>query len=352
MKQEIRPTAEQRETAARDFLQRCGWAEAEIVLLAADASFRRYFRVLGDHERAVLMDAPPEKENAAAYLRVTTQLAALDLSPPRILAQDLARGFLLLEDFGDRTFTQALAEGADEQQLYDLAVDTLVSLHKRWQGAGDARGLPPYDTDKLLEEATLFVDWYLPAVERPLSATGRKEYLSIWQGLLDPMVHDDSLPSVLVLRDYHVDNLMILPQREGVAACGLLDFQDALIGAPAYDLVSLLRDARWDVPQDLQARALARYLAAFPDWSREAFQRAYWLLGAQRNAKIIGIFTRLARRDGKSRYLEHIPRLWRLFEEELARPELTPLHDWLDRHLPPSARCRPDSNPVSTGVSS
>lgn len=351
MMQATNPHQDERETAARVFLQSCGWASAEMSLLAADASFRRYFRIMQDGKQAVLMDAPPQKEDAAAYLHVARQLANLGLSAPRILAQDLAQGFLLLEDFGDRTFTRALAEGANEQTLYDLAVDTLIALHKRWRDVGDTRGLSPYDTDRLLDEAALFVDWYLPAVGQALPAAARADYLAVWRDLLDPVVNEVSLPSVLVLRDYHVDNLMILPQRDGIAACGLLDFQDALLGAPAYDLVSLLRDARRDVPDELQARELERYLGAFPDWSPEAFQRAYWTLGAQRNTKIIGIFTRLARRDGKPRYLDHIPRLWRLFGEELARPELAPLRDWVERYVPLSTRRRPDSNPVSTGVS-
>lgn len=350
MKQATKPHQDERETTAHVFLQSCGWASAEMSLLAADASFRRYFRIVQDGKQAVLMDAPPQHENAESYLRISEQLTSLGLSAPRIKAQDLTRGFLLLEDFGDHTFTRALAEGAKEEDLYELAVNTLVTLHQRWQTQGK-RDLPPYDLERLLQEADLFVDWYLPAVGVSLSNSARKDYFAAWTAILQPLTEENDLPTVLVLRDFHVDNLMILPDREGVASCGLLDFQDAVLGSPAYDLVSLLRDARRDVPGTLHNRLLARYLDSFPDWPRDIFERDYWSLGAHRSARIIGIFTRLARRDGKPRYLDHIPRLWRLFGEELARPELAPLRDWVERHVPPSARRRPDSNPVSTGVS-
>ena len=142
----------------------------------------------------------------------------------------------------------------------------------------------------------------------------------------------------LVLRDYHIDNLMLLDGRDGVAACGLLDFQDAVIGPVTYDLVSLLEDARRDVPEDLAAAMRERYLAGFPDLDRAAFDASYAVLGAQRNCKIVGIFTRLCLRDGKPLYLEHIPRVWRLIEQDLRHPALAPVASWLDRHIPPAMR--------------
>ncbi|WP_051609014.1 aminoglycoside phosphotransferase family protein [Fodinicurvata fenggangensis] len=340
----------QREQAAQSFIQQAGWTGARLELLAADASFRRYFRVFGTDNTAILMDAPPQKENPEAFLRIAEQLVALDLSAPRCLVRDLEQGFLLLEDFGDRTFTRALAEGASEAQLYDLAVDTLATLQRHWPDAPKQVNLPAYDLRKLLDEAVLLVDWYLPAAGQHLPDSARRAYLALWQELLEPVLEDNRLPSVLVLRDYHVDNLMILPGREGTKACGLLDFQDAVIGTPAYDLVSLLRDARRDVPTALQQRELERYLAACPEWPRAAFERAYWTLGAQRNAKIIGIFTRLAQRDGKPRYLAHLPRLWRLLEEELSRPELAPLRAWFDCHVPATARNPANLMSAATGV--
>ena len=152
---------------------------------------------------------------------------------------------------------------------------------------------------------------------------------------------------ILVLRDYHVDNLMLLPGRAGVKACGLLDFQDAVIGPATYDLVSLLEDARRDVPPRLQSAMIERYLAAFPALDRQNFAASYAVMGAQRNAKIVGIFTRLCRRDGKPHYLRHIPRVWRLLEQDLQHPALTPIRVWIDRHLPPARRLVPTEKATS-----
>jgi aminoglycoside/choline kinase family phosphotransferase len=196
--------------------------------------------------------------------------------------------------------------------------------------------LPPYDAERFLAEAALLVDWYAPAaLGEPLTDARRAEYLDLWRTLLPQA----ALPyDTLVLRDYHVDNLMLLPDRSGVQGCGLLDFQDAVCGPPSYDLVSLLDDARRDVPADLRRRMTERYIAAFPSLDRGAFLQSAAILAAQRNCKILGIFTRLWRRDGKPRYLVHLPRIWRLLERELAHPALTPIARWLDRHLPRSAR--------------
>jgi hypothetical protein len=196
--------------------------------------------------------------------------------------------------------------------------------------------LPPYDAERFLAEAALLVDWYAPAaLGEPLTEARRAEYLDLWRTLLPQA----SVPGdTLVLRDYHIDNLMLLPDRSGVQGCGLLDFQDAVCGPPSYDLVSLLDDARRDVPADLRRRMTERYIAAFPSLDRAAFLESAAILAAQRNCKILGIFTRLWKRDGKPRYLVHIPRIWRLLDQELAHPALTPIARWLDRHLPRSAR--------------
>jgi hypothetical protein len=317
------------------FLAACGWGESTPAPLAGDASFRRYYRLGSDGRRAVLMDAPPPQEDVVPYIAVSQMLRRLGFSAPEVFAEDRAAGFLLIEDFGDDTYTRLLDRGADEPALYTLAVDTLVEL----QRAVEARGspdLPPYDTERLLAEAALLVDWYAPAaLGEPLSAARRNEYLDLWRTLLPQA----ALPGeTLVLRDYHVDNLMLLPDRSGVQGCGLLDFQDAVCGPPSYDFVSLLDDARRDVPADLRRRMTERYLAAFPALDPAAFLRSAAILAAQRNCKILGIFTRLWRRDGKPRYLVHLPRIWRLLERELAHPAVTPIARWLDRHLPRSAR--------------
>ena len=303
--------------------------------LAGDASFRRYYRLGANGRRAVLMDAPPPQEDVVPYIAVAQLLRRLGFSAPEVFAEDRAAGFLLIEDFGDDTYTRILERGADESALYSLAVDTLVELQRAVAARGNP-DLPPYDAERFLAEAALLVDWYAPAaLGEPLTDARRAEYLDLWRTLLPraALPHD-----TLVLRDYHVDNLMLLPDRSGVQGCGLLDFQDAVCGPPSYDLVSLLDDARRDVPVDLRRRMTERYIAAFPSLDRGEFLQSAAILAAQRNCKILGIFTRLWRRDGKPRYLVHLPRIWRLLERELAHPALTPIARWLDRHLPRSAR--------------
>jgi aminoglycoside/choline kinase family phosphotransferase len=322
-----------RREAMAAFLDRAGWGGAPAVPLAGDASFRRYYRLGGNGRSAVLMDAPPPQEDIGPYVTVAALLRELGFSAPEVLAEDSDAGFLLLEDFGDDTYTQLLARGADEPALYALAVDTLVALQRAAEPPGTPE-IPPYDLERLLGEAALLVDWY-----RPLDRGLRAEYLALWSAVLPDAVVS---PPTLVLRDYHIDNLMLLADRPGVRSCGLLDFQDAVTGPPSYDLVSLLQDARRDVPAGLRQAMTERYLAAFPGLDRKAFFRSAAILAAQRNCKILGIFTRLWRRDGKRQYLAHIPRVWRLLEADLRQPVLIPIARWLDRHLPPETRHRPD----------
>ena len=337
-----------RRRAMAAFLAGCGWGGAVPEPLAGDASFRTYYRVRDQGRRAVVMDAPPPQEDVAPFVAVAALLRDLGFSAPEVLAEDREQGFLLLEDLGDDTYTRLLDRGADEESLYALAVDTLAAL----QGAVATRGifgettrargwpqLPPFVEARLLAEAVLLVDWYMPAVhDAPLPAAARDEYLALWRLVLPQAV----LPfSTLVLRDYHVDNLMRLPERPGVRGCGLLDFQDAVRGPPSYDLVSLLEDARRDVPAGLRRDMTERYLAAFPACDRALFARSAAILAALRNSKIRGIFSRLARRDGKPLYLVHIPRVWRLLAEDLGHPALAPLARWFDRRLPPEQRTLP-----------
>lgn len=317
------------------FLAKAGWGDVPRRPLAGDASFRRYDRLAGNGRRAVLMDAPPPHEDVRPFLAVARLLRKLELSAPEILAENVEAGLLLLEDFGDRTYTRLLADGGDEAALYRLAVDVLIALHRRFEPALGA-GIPPYDETRLLNEAALLVDWYLPAVSgRPTPRDLRAEYLAIWRALL-PLAN--AVPATLVLRDYHVDNLMLLEGRSGLAACGLLDFQDAVIGSPAYDLVSLLEDARRDVSPDLASGLSEHYLAEFPALDRGVFTTAAAVFAAQRNCKILGIFTRLCVRDRKPQYLVHTPRLWRLVDRDVSHPALAPVRRWLDRHIPAELR--------------
>jgi aminoglycoside/choline kinase family phosphotransferase len=321
----------EREAQIAAFLAASGWADAERLPLLGDASFRRYCRLARGGATTMLMDAPPPQEDVRPYIAVARHLRALEFSAPAILAAEESAGLLLIEDFGDGTFTRLLARGDDEAALYRLAVDVLIALHRRFEAA-HAAWLPPYDDTRLLNEAALLVDWYLPAITGQPTPPGlREEYLALWRALF-PVAR--AVPSSLVLRDYHVDNLMRIAGRDGLAACGLLDFQDAVLGPVTYDLISLLEDSRRDIAPDLVAAMRARYLDAFPALDRAAFDASFAVLGAQRHCKVIGIFTRLCRRDGKPRYLAHIPRLWRLLDGNSRNPVLAPVKAWLDRHIP------------------
>ncbi|WP_439533011.1 aminoglycoside phosphotransferase family protein [Polymorphobacter sp.] len=308
------------------FLARHGWGGAEIRPLAGDASFRRYFRVHHGPRTAVLMDAPPEKEDSRPFLAIADHLTGLGFAAPRALAVDLDAGLILLEDFGDARVGPVLAaDPTREQQVYEQAVDILAALH-----AHPAADVRPYDETELLREARLFADWYLPAVGCPEAPGFDAAWAALW-----PQVA--AAPPVLVLRDYHADNLMIL-DRPGLQALGLLDFQDALAGHPAYDLASLLQDIRRTVSPALEAAMIDRYLGQRPGLDAESFRTAYDILAAQRNIKILGVFTRLYVRDGKAHYPAWHPRLWALVNADLARPALAPVAAWFDAHVPAATR--------------
>jgi len=323
------------------FLKAAGWQNAKRLPLTADASFRRYIRLFQDGKTALVMDAPPAHEDVRPFVLIDKHLRLLDFSAPEILAEDETNGFLLLEDFGDATFTNLLANGHDERALYILATDVLIALHALDTPSATPDWLAPYDDTRLRDETALLLDWFMPAQGLSVSTNTRADYERIWFGLF-AHVHDG--PRTLVLRDYHVDNLMRLDDRESIKACGLLDFQDALGGHPAYDLMSLLQDARRDIGVQLQADMLERYRDALnisgPTW--EDFERVYAILAAQRHAKVIGIFTRLQRRDGKPVYLKHIARVWRLLEKALEHPALTDMKAWMDTHIPIDKRQSPE----------
>jgi N-acetylmuramate 1-kinase len=324
-----------RDQLRRDFVLAAGWGRARAERLPSDASTRSYYRLSDNGRRAMLMDAPPPREKPAEFLHMARLLHGLEYSAPMILASDPVAGFILLEDLGDTTYTRLIAQGVDQTKLYGLAIDLLIDLHGRFDPAG-AQGIPPYSDEILLSEAGQFVDWCLPEISgRPTDPALKDEYLALWQAAL-PLAR--AVPASLTLRDYHIDNLMLLDGRPGLQACGLLDFQDSLIGPIGYDLVSLLEDARRDVPDDLASAMLARYLAARPAVDARDLGRSMAFLGAQRHAKVLGIFCRLARRDGKPVYLKHLPRLWRLMMRSLSHPDLAGLAQWMDRHIPVASR--------------
>lgn len=324
-----------RNAAIDDFLETAGWGGVTHAPLADDASFRRYERVQDGFRRSVLMDAPPDKEDVRPFVTVARLLAKIDLSAPEVLASDPDQGFLLLEDLGDDTFTRVLAQGGDEKTLYAHGLEALVMLHRRYNGAD---GVADYDDALFIREAALLTDWYAPAV-LPMFDPGEIEaFKALWPPLLDIARH---VPSTLVLRDYHVDNLIWLPERSSPRNVGLLDFQDAVIGPITYDIASLFEDARRDVDQVMAAAMLDAYCDRFPDLDRTAFHTSYHIMAVQRSLKIIGIFTRLAHRDNKPEYLHHIPRCWHWVEQGLAEPALAPLKGWLDRVIPPETRRTP-----------
>ena len=306
-----------------EFLTRHGWTDAQISPVAGDASFRRYFRVnSATRGKAILMDAPPPHEDPQPFLDIAQYLTGHQFRAPEIYGTDLTRGLVLLEDFGDRRMREHLDDHPeDEAEIYRAAIDTIVRL-----AGTPAAHAQPYDMATYLREVQLLTEWYMPAMGLSCDANA---FDQMWVDALAPLA---SCQDVTVLRDYHAENIMLLDDGEQ----GIIDFQDALVGHPAYDLVSLLQDARRDVRPELEADMLAYYLTAANPGSD--FDAHYALLGAQRNTKIIGIFTRLWKRDGKERYLSFLPRMWGLLERDLAHPALASVKQWFDTHIPTEVR--------------
>jgi aminoglycoside/choline kinase family phosphotransferase len=311
-----------------EFIAHAGWADAAIAPLPGDASFRRYFRLTRAGETAMLMHAPPPHEDPAPFLHVAHWLNGHGLRGPAILAEDAAQGWVLTEDFGNDRMRDWLDDHpADELAAYAAAVDALADLHCLPPGP-----FPAYDRAVYQREAALLTEWYCPAQGLEVDAAG---YADAWDEVLAPLLARQD-PGVTVLRDYHAENIMLLGGKPG-APQGLIDFQDALVGHPAYDLVSLLQDARRDVAIDLETAMLLHY-AHHAGVADDEFLADYARLGAQRNAKIVGIFTRLNARDGKPRYLSMIPRVWDALERDLAHPALAPVAAWFDANIPDTLR--------------
>jgi aminoglycoside/choline kinase family phosphotransferase len=315
----------------RPFLASAGWDGAQIDSIPGDASFRRYFRLRDGNRKAILMHAPPPHEDPRPFLEVAAWLTANGLRAPAIYAENAAEGWVLLEDFGNDRMRDWLDDHPDdEDRAYSTAIDTLARLHSRPPGPFAA-----YDMAAYLREADVFTEWYCPAVRLEIDRQG---YRRAWEAVLAPLVERQQA-GVSVLRDYHAENIMLLPNGEQ----GLIDFQDALVGHRAYDLVSLLQDARRDVPGELERRMIDRYTAQVD--AGPHFEADYAVLGAQRNAKIVGVFTRLWKRDGKRGYLALIPRVWTAMERDLEHPALAPVAGWFDANIPRSLRDGRGGNP-------
>jgi aminoglycoside/choline kinase family phosphotransferase len=343
---------------ARRLIDLAGWGDAERVHMQGDASSRAYERLVRpDGETAVLMISPPRPdgppvragkpysaiarlaERVDAFIAIDKGLRALDLSAPRILASDIVNGLLLIEDLGSEG---VLADGAPIPERYELAAEVLASIHARQLPTilpvSDGRDhvIPDYDEDALTIESELLLDWYVPHIgKRALPNAARADFGRLWRPLLRRV---GEAQRTWTLRDYHSPNLIWLPEREGLRKVGLIDFQDAVLGHPAYDVVSLAQDARVDIPPDLELRLIGAYArarrAANPDFDLVDFAEAYAILGAQRATKILGIFARLDKRDGKPAYLRHLPRIEAYLRRNFAHPALQPLKAWHEMHLP------------------
>ncbi|HWU55996.1 MAG TPA: phosphotransferase [Rhizomicrobium sp.] len=353
----------------KDFLARSGWGDATVTPLPGDASTRRYARLALGDRKAMLMDQPQNAESPAApanaseearralgynavarlagadcarFVAAAQWLSAHGLAAPDIYEADPAQGFVVLEDLGDALFAEVLADGGDESTLYEHAVEVLAKIH-----AGDApaslspeKPLFDYDLTALTAETDLLIEWFLPlALGRKASDEETAEHRRLWRSVLSDTAKDRR---VFVHRDYHAQNLLWLPERSGVSRVGLIDFQDAVAGSRAYDLISLIEDARRDVSPQIAEAATAHYLAMRRAQgaavNEQEFRHEMAVMAAQRNAKIVGIFARLYKRDGKARYLAFLPRVWAYLERDLEHPALAGLRAWYDRVIPKDKR--------------
>ncbi len=295
----------------------------EIIPQKADASFRIYFRVVTKNNSFMVMDSPPDKEPIDLFVKIGKHLIEQGFNAPKLFKIDLENGFLLLEDFGDNTFTNLLKSGYDSKKLYFLATDLLINLHK--SPFITSLAVSPYDIPSYLREVKLLSDWYIPYYYGEMSVKNQSDWEKIWLKVLGEL---PMMRSTLVLRDYHAGNIMLLKNDK----CGLLDFQDALIGNPAYDLMSLLQDVRLDINKDI-VKDNYEYYKKSMNYGEE-FDKSYQILSAQRHAKVLGIFVRLSIRDNKNNYLQYLPRSLLLFEKSLQNPYLLPVKQFLEKNYP------------------
>ncbi len=357
----------------QNFLRAAGWGDAEIAPLPGDASTRHYARLHQNGRRAMLMDQPRGAETAIApsdadesvrralgydaiarlaggdcrrFAAVAEFLRGRGFGAPIIHAADYPNGWMVLEDLGDTLFTDVLAKGGSEEELYKAAAEVLARIHQEDAPALLAPDIPLfiYDEIALVAETDLMLEWFLPlALGRKATESEYQEHRALWRKVLGAVA---VRTPVFVHRDYHAQNLMWLPERNGLARIGLIDFQDAVAGSRAYDLISLIEDARRDVAPELAKITAAHYLAAMraqgTPLDEAHFRAEMAVMAAQRNTKIVGIFARLYARDGKRRYLSYLPRVWTYLERDLSHPLLGELRAWYDRVLPKERRSLPE----------
>lgn len=323
-----------REKLKFEFLQNAGLNQIQRLPLKSDASFRRYERIIkNEGSSLIFMDAPPEKEETKPFIKVANYLNEVGLSAPHIYQSDTDNGFILLEDFGDNLYEKILSDKAEtsvtEEELYEAAVDALIHLHK---SPIDKIQLDFYDDTMQIKESMRFIDWYVSILNgENLSKKVIDEYVIILKHLIDTT---KAANNVVVLRDYHAENLIWLKDRQGFKKAGLLDFQDAVIGSPAYDLVSLLEDARREISPQLADKMIARYLKAFPHYNYKDFLANYAICGIQRNLKIVGFCAAQASKHKNPYYLSLLPRVWRYINNDLKHPLLLPMKTWLNKVVP------------------
>ena len=318
-----------RDTQIDQFLKTAGLNDFERIKIPGDASFRHYEKIIAGKDSYILMDSPPDKEDVKPFIKIDEILLDLELSAPKIFEQDVENGFLLLENFGDKKFNKLFNENPErEEELYKLAIDALDKIYDQRKILKNYDILP-YTREKLLAEAMLFIDWYMVLfhrIEGDKKDRLAQKYTNIINNVLDKL----KLPNdVMVLRDYHADNLMLLEDRTNAQKVGLLDFQDALLGNVAYDVVSLLEDARRDVPKNIQTKMIDYFVEKSGIKNKADFVNDYNILGAQRNLKIIGIFSRLKVRDKKEVYIPLIPRVKNYLMQDLEHESLKELKEFL-----------------------
>ena len=307
--------------------------------IKSDASFRKYFRVYIRNQKRnlLLVNSPKKTENNLGYLKATNIFEKINLSVPKIISFNISKGSFLIEDFGINTYTNSLKNGESEYKLYNLATDILIYINN--QSKNLKKKLPQYTNKKLIEESMLFLEWYWPAIHKNKPKKDVvNEFIKIWNNLLNKNLRTKE---VLVHRDFHIDNLFFLKDRKGLKACGLIDFQDAVIGPTSYDLVSLLEDARRNVNKEVIFKMYNKFVRKLSKKQKEDFVKEYKVLAINRHLKVIGIFTRLCKRDKKNSYLKHIPRLWKLIEYNLNFYSLSELNKWINEFFPKKFRIRP-----------
>jgi len=358
-----------REQQRLAFLAAAGLSDAMRAPLPGDASTRRYERLTTTDGRSLMLmdqiaaaESPPcdpawtpEQRHAhgwnavarlsagrvEAFAAVATHLKSVGLSAPEMPALDAPAGLAVLEDFGNALFARVIEEGQDETPLYLAAIEALATLHDTptpdvLKGPAGDWPLQVYDTTALQGGADLFVEW-MPGLDPAL--TFDSEAVSAWRAAWAPVTAEgEAGATVMAHRDYHAENLIWLPHREGPARVGMIDFQDAVRAHPGWDLHSLLQDARRDVPPALEALALDHYFALRPSVDRPAFMRSYAGLAALNEARILGIFARLIVRDRKPRYRQFMPRMWAHLNANLKQPGLETVAAWFNRYVPLEAR--------------